>query len=157
MGSREKLNLKTLESRIKVVCKMAASCRWIWKCFSFRQSAAVKHCSVMTDGAAFEPCRRVLDPEPYIKQCKYDVCSCGLSDQSDVTACSAMAAYAHECRKYLNESHTVDTVSGWRVETGSEGFFDCSSGNFDQHLWVVNFSRSIYFSHKDMNGIIWKP
>ncbi|XP_075247716.1 mucin-6-like [Convolutriloba macropyga] len=111
-----------------------------------RQSAAVKHCSVMTDGAAFEPCRRVLDPEPYIKQCKYDVCSCGLSDQSDVTACSAMAAYAHECRKYLNESQTVDAVSGWRVETGSKGFFDCSAGVTDICTGSMSYSECMHIT-----------
>ena len=80
----------------------------------------------MNEGEAFAACRKFLDPEVYFRGCKYDVCSCGVSDQSDVTACSMLAAYAHECRKYLNESE-VEILSGWRQETQSK-LFDCSTG-----------------------------
>ena len=48
--------------------------------------------------AAFTVCASVVDPKPYIEQCKHDVCTCG-NKNNDIRACecNAFATYAREC------------------------------------------------------------
>uniref|UniRef100_A0A8D2JFW5 von Willebrand factor n=1 Tax=Varanus komodoensis TaxID=61221 RepID=A0A8D2JFW5_VARKO len=44
----------------------------------------------------FEPCHHKVSPSPYLKNCRYDVCSC--SDGKDCL-CSAVSAYAMACAR----------------------------------------------------------
>ncbi|XP_063164440.1 von Willebrand factor [Candoia aspera] len=52
-------------------------------------------CSVLLS-PLFEPCHHEVSPSPYLKNCRYDVCSC--SDGKDCL-CSAVSAYAMACAR----------------------------------------------------------
>ncbi|KAM7022548.1 von Willebrand factor [Passerculus sandwichensis] len=52
-------------------------------------------CSVLMS-SAFEPCHYVVSPTPYVKNCRFDVCSC--SSGKDCL-CSAIANYAAACAR----------------------------------------------------------
>uniref|UniRef100_A0A670HY20 von Willebrand factor n=1 Tax=Podarcis muralis TaxID=64176 RepID=A0A670HY20_PODMU len=52
-------------------------------------------CSVLLS-PLFEPCHRKVSPSPYLKNCRYDVCSC--SDGKDCL-CTAVSAYAMACAR----------------------------------------------------------
>ncbi|XP_028917149.1 otogelin [Ornithorhynchus anatinus] len=55
---------------------------------------AAESCSILT-GELFAPCSSYLSPVSYYEQCRRDTCKCG-----QVCLCSALAHYAHQCRRY---------------------------------------------------------
>nr|XP_009667446.1 PREDICTED: otogelin [Struthio camelus australis] len=57
-------------------------------------SYAAEACSVLTK-ELFAPCYPYLSPIPYFEQCRRDTCKCG-----QVCFCSALAHYAHHCRRF---------------------------------------------------------
>uniref|UniRef100_A0A674KEJ4 von Willebrand factor n=1 Tax=Terrapene triunguis TaxID=2587831 RepID=A0A674KEJ4_9SAUR len=52
-------------------------------------------CSVLMS-SIFEPCHHEVSPSPYLKNCRYDVCSC--SDGKDCL-CAAVSTYATACAR----------------------------------------------------------
>ncbi|KFP30561.1 von Willebrand factor, partial [Colius striatus] len=52
-------------------------------------------CSILMT-SAFEPCHHEVSPTPYVKNCRFDVCSC--SNGKDCL-CSAIANYAAACAR----------------------------------------------------------
>ncbi|KFQ91030.1 Otogelin, partial [Nipponia nippon] len=57
-------------------------------------SYAAEACSVLTK-QLFAPCYPYLSPVPYFEQCRRDTCKCG-----QICFCSALAHYAHHCRRF---------------------------------------------------------
>ncbi|XP_065611814.1 otogelin [Cyrtonyx montezumae] len=57
-------------------------------------SYAVEACSILTKDL-FAPCYPYLSPVPYFEQCRRDTCKCGQN-----CFCSALAHYAHHCRRF---------------------------------------------------------
>ncbi|NWW99884.1 OTOG protein, partial [Caloenas nicobarica] len=57
-------------------------------------SYAAEACSILTK-ELFAPCYPYLSPVPYFEQCRRDTCKCG-----QVCFCSALAHYAHHCRRF---------------------------------------------------------
>ncbi|NXN35595.1 OTOG protein, partial [Rhinoptilus africanus] len=57
-------------------------------------SYAAEACSVLTK-ELFAPCYPYLSPVPYFEQCRRDTCKCG-----QACFCSALAHYAHHCRRF---------------------------------------------------------
>ncbi|NXW74070.1 OTOG protein, partial [Hirundo rustica] len=57
-------------------------------------SYAAEACSVLTEDL-FAPCYPYLSPVPYFEQCRRDTCKCG-----QTCFCSALAHYAHHCRRF---------------------------------------------------------
>ncbi|XP_058685510.1 otogelin [Poecile atricapillus] len=57
-------------------------------------SYAAEACSILTKDL-FAPCYPYLSPVPYFEQCRRDTCKCG-----QTCLCSALAHYAHHCRKF---------------------------------------------------------
>ncbi|NXN76243.1 OTOG protein, partial [Himantopus himantopus] len=57
-------------------------------------SYAAEACSILTK-ELFAPCYPYLSPVPYFEQCRRDTCKCG-----QICFCSALAHYAHHCRKF---------------------------------------------------------
>ncbi|KAF1666831.1 Otogelin, partial [Aptenodytes patagonicus] len=57
-------------------------------------SYAVEACSILTK-ELFAPCYPYLSPVPYFEQCRRDTCKCG-----QICFCSALAHYAHHCRRF---------------------------------------------------------
>ncbi|KAM6274442.1 otogelin [Porphyrio hochstetteri] len=57
-------------------------------------SYAAEACSVLTKDL-FAPCYPYLSPVPYFEQCRRDTCKCG-----QICFCSALAHYAHHCRRF---------------------------------------------------------
>ncbi|NXC51901.1 OTOG protein, partial [Aleadryas rufinucha] len=57
-------------------------------------SYAVEACSILTKDL-FAPCYPYLSPVPYFEQCRRDTCKCG-----QTCFCSALAHYAHHCRRF---------------------------------------------------------
>ncbi|KAM9223381.1 otogelin [Leptosomus discolor] len=57
-------------------------------------SYAAEACSILTK-ELFAPCYRYLSPVPYFEQCRRDTCKCG-----QICFCSALAHYAHHCRRF---------------------------------------------------------
>ncbi|XP_033371147.1 otogelin isoform X3 [Parus major] len=57
-------------------------------------SYAAEACSILTRDL-FAPCYPYLSPVPYFEQCRRDTCKCG-----QTCLCSALAHYAHHCRKF---------------------------------------------------------
>ncbi|XP_014817737.1 PREDICTED: otogelin [Calidris pugnax] len=57
-------------------------------------SYATEACSVLTK-ELFAPCYPYLSPVPYFEQCRRDTCKCG-----QTCFCSALAHYAHHCRRF---------------------------------------------------------
>ncbi|KFQ22082.1 Otogelin, partial [Merops nubicus] len=57
-------------------------------------SYAAEACSVLTK-ELFAPCYPYLSPVTYFEQCRRDTCKCG-----QVCFCSALAHYAHQCRRF---------------------------------------------------------
>ncbi|NXU49685.1 OTOG protein, partial [Turnix velox] len=57
-------------------------------------SYAAEACSVLTK-ELFAPCYPYLSPVPYFEQCRRDTCKCG-----QICFCSALAHYAHHCRRF---------------------------------------------------------
>ncbi|XP_006633894.3 von Willebrand factor [Lepisosteus oculatus] len=56
---------------------------------------AEESCSVLLS-AKFEPCHYEVNPAPFVKNCRYDVCSC--SDGKECL-CSAVSSYATACAR----------------------------------------------------------
>ncbi|KFW70275.1 Otogelin, partial [Pygoscelis adeliae] len=56
-------------------------------------SYAADACSILTK-ELFAPCYPYLSPVPYFEQCRRDTCKCG-----QICFCSALAHYAHHCRR----------------------------------------------------------
>lgn len=56
---------------------------------------AEEACALLTS-SKFEACHRTVGPQPYVQNCRYDVCSC--SDGRDCL-CSAVANYAAACAR----------------------------------------------------------
>lgn len=54
---------------------------------------AEEACAVMTS-AIFSPCHFLVNPGPFQRFCRYDVCACG---DGEACLCSALAAYAAAC------------------------------------------------------------
>uniref|UniRef100_A0A9J8CX21 von Willebrand factor n=1 Tax=Cyprinus carpio carpio TaxID=630221 RepID=A0A9J8CX21_CYPCA len=54
---------------------------------------AEEACAVLLS-EKFEPCHSVVNPEPYVKNCRYDVCSCA---DGQVCLCDAVRSYAAAC------------------------------------------------------------
>lgn len=72
--------------------------RWIQRepiIFLFLAKYAEDSCSVLMS-PAFEPCHHEVSPTPYVKNCRFDVCSC--SSGKDCL-CSAIANYAAACAR----------------------------------------------------------
>ncbi|XP_067151614.1 otogelin [Apteryx mantelli] len=57
-------------------------------------SYAAEACSILTKDL-FAPCYPYLSPIPYFERCRRDTCKCG-----QVCFCSALAHYAHHCRRF---------------------------------------------------------
>ncbi|KAM7108615.1 otogelin [Ciconia maguari] len=57
-------------------------------------SYAAEACSIVTK-ELFAPCYPYLSPVPYFEQCRRDTCKCG-----QICFCSALAHYAHHCRRF---------------------------------------------------------
>uniref|UniRef100_A0A8B9MEX8 Otogelin n=1 Tax=Accipiter nisus TaxID=211598 RepID=A0A8B9MEX8_9AVES len=57
-------------------------------------SYAAEACSILMK-ELFAPCYPYLSPVPYFEQCRRDTCKCGQS-----CFCSALAHYAHHCRRF---------------------------------------------------------
>uniref|UniRef100_A0A8C6NF68 Uncharacterized protein n=1 Tax=Melopsittacus undulatus TaxID=13146 RepID=A0A8C6NF68_MELUD len=57
-------------------------------------SYAAEACSILTKDL-FAPCYPYLSPVPYFEQCRRDTCKCG-----QICFCSALAHYAHHCRRF---------------------------------------------------------
>ncbi|KAM4618094.1 otogelin [Discoglossus pictus] len=57
-------------------------------------SYAAESCSILTKDL-FAPCHPYLSPVSFYEQCRQDTCKCG-----QACLCSALAHYAHECRRY---------------------------------------------------------
>ncbi|NXO33542.1 OTOG protein, partial [Locustella ochotensis] len=57
-------------------------------------SYAAEACSILTKDI-FAPCYPYLSPVPYFEQCRRDTCKCG-----QTCFCSALAHYAHHCRRF---------------------------------------------------------
>ncbi|KAM9266910.1 otogelin [Cariama cristata] len=57
-------------------------------------SYAAEACSILTK-ELFAPCYTYLSPVPYFEQCRRDTCKCG-----QICFCSALAHYAHHCRRF---------------------------------------------------------
>ncbi|XP_026706179.1 otogelin isoform X3 [Athene cunicularia] len=57
-------------------------------------SYASEACSILTK-ELFAPCYPYLSPVPYFEQCRRDTCKCG-----QTCFCSALAHYAHHCRRF---------------------------------------------------------
>ncbi|NXF28498.1 OTOG protein, partial [Nyctibius bracteatus] len=57
-------------------------------------SYATEACSILTK-ELFAPCYPYLSPVPYFEQCRRDTCKCG-----QICFCSALAHYAHHCRRF---------------------------------------------------------
>ncbi|NXJ76379.1 OTOG protein, partial [Trogon melanurus] len=57
-------------------------------------SYAAEACSILTK-ELFAPCYPYLSPVPYFEQCRRDTCKCG-----QTCLCSALAHYAHHCRRF---------------------------------------------------------
>ncbi|KAL2310169.1 hypothetical protein Nmel_006412 [Mimus melanotis] len=57
-------------------------------------SYAAEACSILTKDL-FAPCYPYLSPVPYFEQCRRDTCKCG-----QPCFCSALAHYAHHCRRF---------------------------------------------------------
>ncbi|NWR71902.1 OTOG protein, partial [Centropus unirufus] len=57
-------------------------------------SYAVEACNILTK-ELFAPCYPYLSPVPYFEQCRRDTCKCG-----QICFCSALAHYAHHCRRF---------------------------------------------------------
>ncbi|KAJ6668444.1 hypothetical protein lerEdw1_011926 [Lerista edwardsae] len=60
-----------------------------------KQMMAESSCSILTSGL-FKDCVKLVDPEPYMDICMYDICSCE-SAADCACFCDAIAAYAHAC------------------------------------------------------------
>uniref|UniRef100_H3AU93 von Willebrand factor n=1 Tax=Latimeria chalumnae TaxID=7897 RepID=H3AU93_LATCH len=60
-----------------------------------RARYAEELCSVLMS-AEFEPCHHEVNPAPYVKNCRYDVCAC--SDGKECL-CSAVSTYATACSR----------------------------------------------------------
>lgn len=54
---------------------------------------AEEACAVLLS-VKFEPCRFVVSPEPYVKNCRYDVCSCADGQEC---LCDSVRSYAAAC------------------------------------------------------------
>lgn len=61
----------------------------------FLAKYAEESCSLLM-APAFEPCHHAVSPTPYVKNCRFDVCSC--SSGKDCL-CSAIANYAAACAR----------------------------------------------------------
>ncbi|KAJ1177086.1 hypothetical protein NDU88_002349 [Pleurodeles waltl] len=57
-------------------------------------SYATEGCSIITK-ELFAPCHSYVSPVSYYEQCRRDTCKCG-----QTCLCSALAHYAHQCRRY---------------------------------------------------------
>uniref|UniRef100_A0ACB8G2V7 Uncharacterized protein n=1 Tax=Sphaerodactylus townsendi TaxID=933632 RepID=A0ACB8G2V7_9SAUR len=57
-------------------------------------SYSTEACSIITK-ELFASCFSYLSPLPYFEQCRRDTCKCG-----QICMCSAVAHYAHQCRKF---------------------------------------------------------
>ncbi|XP_010083541.1 PREDICTED: otogelin-like, partial [Pterocles gutturalis] len=57
-------------------------------------SYAAEACSILMK-ELFAPCYPYLSPIPYFEQCRRDTCKCG-----QICFCSALAHYAHHCRRF---------------------------------------------------------
>ncbi|XP_075611145.1 otogelin [Balearica regulorum gibbericeps] len=57
-------------------------------------SYAAEACSILTK-ELFAPCYPYLSPITYFEQCRRDTCKCG-----QICFCSALAHYAHHCRRF---------------------------------------------------------
>ncbi|NXD76185.1 OTOG protein, partial [Halcyon senegalensis] len=57
-------------------------------------SYAAEACSILTK-ELFAPCHPYLSPIAYFEQCRRDTCKCG-----QICFCSALAHYAHHCRRF---------------------------------------------------------
>lgn len=72
---------------------------WLIPCkyviFLFSAKYAEDSCSILMS-SAFEPCHHEVSPNPYVKNCRFDVCSC--SNGKDCL-CSAIANYAAACAR----------------------------------------------------------
>uniref|UniRef100_A0A8C0KND2 von Willebrand factor n=1 Tax=Canis lupus dingo TaxID=286419 RepID=A0A8C0KND2_CANLU len=61
-----------------------------------RQARFAEEACALLTSSKFEPCHRAVGPQPYVQNCRYDVCSC--SDGRDCL-CSAVANYAAACAR----------------------------------------------------------
>ncbi len=66
----------------QVTCRIVSTVRF-----------AEEACAVLLS-VKFEPCHYVVNPEPYVKNCRYDVCSCADGQEC---LCDAVRSYAAAC------------------------------------------------------------
>ncbi|KAG1928906.1 mucin-2-like [Pimephales promelas] len=77
--------------------------------YSHRSVWAEKQCSIIIKDV-FKDCHSLVDSKQYYEDCKTDTCAC---DSSDCDCfCTAVAAYAAECRKKGLYSVTTTTLRG---------------------------------------------
>ncbi|XP_052453243.1 mucin-2-like [Carassius gibelio] len=62
-----------------------------------RRAWAIKQCRIITS-SVFEDCHSLVDSGPYYEACERDTCACDSGGDCDCL-CTAVAAYAAECRK----------------------------------------------------------
>ncbi|XP_063716118.1 SCO-spondin-like [Symsagittifera roscoffensis] len=89
---------------------------------STRRVKAEAYCEFLETGDSFAECRKIISPEPYKKQCMYDICAANPTNV--ITSCSAMAAYADACHRYLNESGLA-LLDGWTAEVETAEITAC--------------------------------
>ncbi|XP_069481476.1 otogelin [Ambystoma mexicanum] len=82
--------------KISSVCSAGPSPSPLDPCDVHLQSVsyATEGCSIITK-EPFAPCHSYLSPVSYYEQCRRDTCKCG-----QTCLCSALAHYAHQCRRY---------------------------------------------------------
>ncbi|KAK4825681.1 hypothetical protein QYF61_001504 [Mycteria americana] len=74
--------------------------------FAGRRELAEAACAVL-HGPAFQPCHRVVEPEPFLQLCLRDACACRGGQRC---LCPALAAYARQCGR-------EGTALAWRNQS----------------------------------------
>ncbi|XP_069480106.1 mucin-5B-like isoform X9 [Ambystoma mexicanum] len=89
----------------------------------------------MITGSIFATCVPHVDPTPYFKRCKYDVCN---SDSPEDALCGLLSAYALQCAK-----HGVN-ITGWRADV-CDPASSCPSG--------MDYSYSVTYCNRTCQSL----
>ncbi|XP_069480097.1 mucin-5B-like isoform X2 [Ambystoma mexicanum] len=89
----------------------------------------------MLRGSIFAECLPHVDPTPYFKRCKYDVCN---SDSPEDALCGVLSAYALQCAK-----HGVN-ITGWRADV-CDPASSCPSG--------MDYSYSVTYCNRTCKSL----
>lgn len=91
--------LQKKKKMVIVVLLAFLESHWLIQCkhviFLFLAKYAEDSCSVLMS-SAFEPCHHEVSPTPYVKNCRFDVCS---SSNGKDSLCSSIANYAAACAR----------------------------------------------------------